>query len=89
MDAQRNKTQKEKIQKQKIEAYKKHIGSSVRAARRARAMTLADMAELLACSAEQVRKYEIAATPLSAARLCLVAERLQLPVRTFLPLNIS
>ena len=54
------------------------IGRRIRAARLARRMTQEQLAQALGCSYQQIQKYENGSNRIAAARLVLVAERLEL-----------
>lgn len=61
----------------------RHVGHRIRAARLARRVSQEKLAELLGITFQQVQKYEKATNRISAGRLAVVAEALDLPVAWF------
>jgi transcriptional regulator with XRE-family HTH domain len=60
------------------QALDRAIGRRIRAARLARRMTQEQLAQVLGCSYQQIQKYENGSNRIAAARLVLLARRLEL-----------
>jgi transcriptional regulator with XRE-family HTH domain len=60
-----------------------HIGSRIRAHRRARSLTLEDLAGRIGVTAQQIHKYENGTNRVSASKLFEIATVLGLPISAF------
>jgi transcriptional regulator with XRE-family HTH domain len=68
---------------EKAETIDKHIGQCIKSRREHLGMTQAELAEAAGVSYQQIHKYERGSNRISAGRLGLIAEILQIPVQYF------
>jgi transcriptional regulator with XRE-family HTH domain len=67
----------------KSEALDQHIGTYLRRLRESRGLTQTDLAQKAGVSYQQIHKYENGSNRISAGRLGLFAEILDVPVQSF------
>ncbi|ETR75053.1 transcriptional regulator [Afipia sp. P52-10] len=60
-----------------------HVAARIRQARQQRHVTLAQLADLLGITIQQVQKYEKVTNRISAGRLAAIADALGLPIAWF------
>lgn len=60
-----------------------HIGSAIRARRRALGMSQAELAQRIGCPLRQLQRYEYGIDRTGAAKLFAIAKALEIPVAEF------